>query len=155
MMDETRPMYREDTKLIDLLAALAAGLMLQYRAWVRASFLLVDSGLFTADSLKNAFLYAAAFALAASLVCLWKSRLRRKVGWVLIAVLGAGFCSGIQEYFVAKAFAQEPMALFEGYELTVFNFLSNCYTTLPVMGAVHYGGTLLREVGSGRHSRHR
>ena len=147
--------YREDTKLIDFVAALAAGLTLQYQSWSSVSSLLVDQRMFTADNLNRAFLYMAAFALAALIVCLWKSRQRRKIGWILIAILGAGFCTGVQEYFIAKAFEGRQMALFEGYEFTVLNFMFNCYTTLLVAGVVHYIGVLSREASNKLRNRYR
>jgi hypothetical protein len=147
-------MYREDTKLIDLLAALSAGLMLQYQSWSSVAPLLIDPSIFTAYNLKHGSLYMAACALAALIVFLWKSGVRRKIGWALIAVLGAGFCTGIQEYLITQALAQEPMAIFAGHPFILLSFMSNCYTTLLAIGAVHYSGVLLREVIDKRHSRY-
>jgi hypothetical protein len=144
----TYMLYQSDTKFIDLAGALAAGLTLQYQSWSSVSNLLVDPGLLTADNLKHAALYMAACALAALIVFLWKGRVRRKIGWVLIAFLSAGLCTGGQEYFAAKAFEQKPMALFEGYEFTLLSFMFTSYTTLLVMGIVHYGGVLLREASN-------
>lgn len=155
MIGEPVLAYQKDTKLIDFAAAIAAGLALQYQSWSGVSPLLADPGLLTADNLKYASLYVAAFALAALTVCLWRGRSRRKIGWALIAVLGAGFCTGVQEHLVARAFAREPMALFAGHELTVLNFMLKCFTALLVMGAVHYGGLLLREARSRPPGRYR
>lgn len=137
--------YRDDTRLIDFVGAIAAGLMLQYQSWSSVSSLLVDPGIFTPDNLKYAFLYMGAFALSAVTVCLWKGRLRRSIGWIFIAILGAAFCTGIHEYFVAKAFEAEPMVMFEGFEWVFLNFLFKLWTALFVMGVVHYSAVLLRE----------
>jgi hypothetical protein len=148
VVGKTFVIYQEDTKLIDFVAALGAGLTLQYQSWSSVSSLLVDPGIFTADNLKDAFLYMEAFALAALIVCLWKSRLRRLIGWMIIAILGAAFCTGINEYFVAKAFEAEPMVLFEGFGWVFLNFLSKLWTALLVVGVVHYSAVLLREAKS-------
>ena len=140
--------YREDTRLIDFVAALAAGLTLQYQSWSSVSSLLIDPGIFTAHNLINGFLYIGAFVLSALIVCLWKSRLRRLIGWIIIAVLGAASCTGINEYFIAKAFEAESMVLFEGFGWVVLSFLSKLWTALLVMGVVHYSAVLLREAKS-------
>jgi hypothetical protein len=145
VIGKTIVIYREDTRLIDFVGALAAGLMLQYQSWSSVSSLLVDPGIFTADNLRNGFLYMAAFALSALIVCSWKSRLRRLIGWIIIAALGAAFCTGINEYFVAKAFEAEPMVLFEGFGWVILSFVSKLWTALLVMGVVHYSAILLRE----------
>jgi hypothetical protein len=137
--------YREDTRLIDFVSALAAGLTLQYQSWSSVSSLLVNPGIFTADNLKFAFLYMGAFALSAFIVCFWRSRVRRLIGWIIIAILGAAFCTGIHEYFVAKAFEAEPMVLFEGFGWVFLNFVSKLWTALLVVGVVHYSAVLLRE----------
>ena len=136
--------YQEDTKLIDFVGALAACLTLQYQSWSSVSSLLVDPGIFTPD-LKFAFLYMGAFALSALIVCLWKSRLRRLIGWIIIAILGAAICTGIKEYFVAKAFQAEPMVMFEGLEWVFLSFLFKLWTALFAIGVLHYSAVLLRE----------
>jgi hypothetical protein len=124
-------MWGRDTKLIDLIGGMVAGLILSNEGWVGA------------EKLKYALLYMGAFGLA-SIVCLWKNRLRTLVGWVLIAIVGAALCTGIQEYFLAEALRDaEPMVLFEG--MWVLNLISKIATSLLVLGAIHYGGILLRE----------
>ena len=138
--------YQEDTRLIDFVGAVAAGFALQYQAWVSIRPLLPYEGMLTANNVKYALLYMAGFALSAAIVCVWKSRLRNRIGWLLIAILGSALCTGINEYFSALAFKDEPMVLFEGFELVLFNFAYKTFTSLFVIGAVHYAVLLLRKL---------
>ena len=125
-------MWRRDTKLIDLIGGFVTALVL------------INEGWFGAEKVKYAVLYIAAFSVA-SIVCLWKNHSRTLVGWVLIAVVGAAICTGIQEYFLAQVLRDaEPMVLFEG--MWFLNLISKIATSLSVMAIVHYGGIVLREV---------
>ena len=124
-------MWRRDTKLIDLIGGMVTG------------FILSNEGWFGAERLKYALLYMGAFALA-SVVCLWKSRFRTLVGWVLIAIVGAALCTGIEEYLLAQAVRDaEPMVLFEG--IWALNLIFKIATSLVLVAIIHYGGIVLRE----------
>jgi hypothetical protein len=124
-------MWRRDTKIVDLVAGVVAGIVL------------ISEGWFGTETVKYTLFYVGTFAIA-SLICLWKSRVRILFGWVIIAVVGAAGCTAIQEYFLYQALRnEEPMALFEG--MWVLNLIFKTGTSFVVVGVIHYAGVFLIE----------
>lgn len=144
----------EDTKRIDLVAALISGLAVQCAAWVfPISDLDGDNPeIFTAGGLKSLLMHMGAYALAALIAFQWKGRLRAR--WVLIAVLGSILAAVLRTAMSFMNLDPDP----ESGRVPVFTvsdfplglavlglyFIGIALLTVPVMAVVHQLGLALR-----------
>lgn len=125
--------------ITDFTGALAAGLAISYWRWSEMAFLLPD--FFTARNIQGMFINAGCFAVAAVSVLVWRGSRLARVGWLLIAVLGAAFCALVDEYVFRET---GPDAVFEDLNMFPIGLALYSSISVPIMAAAYFSGTLLK-----------
>jgi len=128
-----------ETWLVDLAAALFTG----FAIWCLLDSLAWSSSPFDLAAIQRLTVKLLAFLFPAFMLSFWRHRLRILWGWIVIAILGIGLTSVVDEIIYRATATPEQLSFMPAFSPFPLEIVMMFWPALFIMAGAHYVGRLV------------